>query len=260
MNWIEKGINDYYDWLRNRTTIQVDRTTGWSVISTPFVGLFNDTIDLFVKMTERGTILLSDDGSTIKNLDMLGVAFNTGNRKSILERVCYNFGVTLNKDGEITKEVEQGKFPQGKHDMIRAIMELSDFAPLSSHRAPSLFKDEVKSFFREKKINVTPSFIIQGRSGINFTFDYMMAYTDRELLFQLFNNLNKGNLATFFFGIDEVREPREKLSEKKLKPVAIVNDVEAEIKPEYMQAFAYRGAEIIHWSKRQSSPLFFPVN
>lgn len=151
MNWIEKGVSDYYDWLKNRTTIQEDGATGWSVISTPFVGLFNDTIDLFVRMTERGTILLSDDGITISNLGMLGVAFKAGSKKPILERICYNFGVILNKDGEITKEVEQGKFPQGKHDMIRAIMELSDLAPLSSHRTSSLFKDEVKSYFREKK-------------------------------------------------------------------------------------------------------------
>ena len=252
MNWVEKGVNDYYDWLKNRTTIQQDGSTGWNVISTPFVGLFNDTIDLFVRMTEEGKVLLSDDGVTINNLDLLGVSFKSGIRKPILDRVKYNYGVQIDKNGEISKEVELGKFPQGKHDMIRAIMELSDLAPMSTHRAPSLFREDVKAYFRDNNVNVTPSFIIQGRSGINFTFDYMMSFPEKEVLLQLFNNLTKGNLATFLFGIDEVTDPK-KISEKELESVAIVNDVESEVKPEFIQALMYKGTKYVPWSTGKTS-------
>ena len=65
MNWLNEGVNEYYEWLRKRTFVQKDGTTGWSVVSTPFVGLFNDTIDLFVKLLPDGNVILSDDGNTL---------------------------------------------------------------------------------------------------------------------------------------------------------------------------------------------------
>ena len=37
MNWVEDMINDYYKWLRQRTTTRLDETTGWSAISTPYI-------------------------------------------------------------------------------------------------------------------------------------------------------------------------------------------------------------------------------
>ena len=133
MNWLNEGVNEYYEWLKKRTFVQKDGTTGWSVVSTPFVGLFNDTIDLFVKLLPDGNVILSDDGNTLSNLELLGVSFklSTG-RRDILDRVKLNYGVTVAKDGELTKTVVKADFVQGKHDMIRAMLELSDMANLST--------------------------------------------------------------------------------------------------------------------------------
>ena len=96
MNWLSEGVNEYYEWLKKRTFVRKDEATGWSVVSTSFVGIFNDTIDIFVKTQAEGRILLSDDGNTLGNLELLGVNFKSSmGRKDILERAKLNYGVTF---------------------------------------------------------------------------------------------------------------------------------------------------------------------
>ena len=83
---------------------------------------------------------------------------------------------------------------QGKHDMLRAMLELSDMINLTTHRVSSLFREDVKNLFYEKEMTVTPDFIVSGRSGIRFTFDYLIAKPKKETVIQVFNNFDRANL------------------------------------------------------------------
>ena len=257
MNWVNEGVNEYYEWLKQRTFVKQDDTTGWSIISTPYVGIFNDTIDIFVKSLPEGKVLLSDDGNTLGNLELLGLNFKaTTGRKDIIQRVQLNYGVIISKEGEIEKTVDKKEFAQGKHDMLRAMLELSDMVNLTTHRVSSVFKDDVKNLFHEKKVNVTPGFIASGRSGIRFTFDYLIAKPDTEIVLQAFNHLDRPNLAQFLFGVDEVKPIREQISEKAFKPIALVNDVDSKVKGEFLDALRNRDIDFMLWSKREDSEFF----
>ena len=44
MNWLAEQEDKYYTWLRSKTYIPVGDESDWSLISTPFTGLFNDTL------------------------------------------------------------------------------------------------------------------------------------------------------------------------------------------------------------------------
>lgn len=256
-NWLIDSIDEYFEWLKKRTLVCQDDTTGWSVISTPFVGLFNDTIDIFAKQEPDGTIVLSDDGNTLGNLELFGVKFNnTLGRKNILDRIKLNYGVTVSKDAEITKTVDKSDFVQGKHDMLRAMLELSDMINLTTHRVSSVFKEDVKNLFNEKEMTVTPDFIVSGRSGIRFTFDYLIAKPRKETVIQVFNNFDKANLATFLFGVDEVKASREQISEKTFEPIAIINDVENKVRKELLDALKNRNMDYLLWSEHEA-PNFF---
>ena len=90
MNQITALVDDFYNFLRQKTTITLDAVTTWTKITTPFLGLFNDSIEIYAKK-EKGKVILSDDGETIHNLELSGVSISrSAKRKEMLERILLN--------------------------------------------------------------------------------------------------------------------------------------------------------------------------
>ena len=125
MSWIDERIEAYYQWLKDNTAIKEDVGTGWFTISTPFVGLFNDNIEIFIKK-ENDKIILSDDSQTIENLVLLGVDINRSPKRiQFVKYVLRNYGIQfVNK--ELTVISSEKDFPQKKHALISALSEISD--------------------------------------------------------------------------------------------------------------------------------------
>ena len=111
MGWIDNRIAEYYQWLKDNTAIREDKGTGWFSVSTPFVGLFNDNIEIFVKKESETKILLSDDGETIENLFLSGVdVLRSQKRKDYMQKVANNFGIKITPEGEIVTESNGADF------------------------------------------------------------------------------------------------------------------------------------------------------
>ncbi|GHT48729.1 DUF1828 domain-containing protein [Bacteroidia bacterium] len=249
MNWIDKSIEEYYNWLRNKTIVTKDEGTAWNSIITPFLGLFNDNIEIYAKL-ENDKIILSDDGVTFANLELAGApVMRSFKRKEWLDMILLNYGVTVEKN-ELTVVGNEKSFPQKKHNLICAISEISDMAMMAKHTVSSLFKEDVKSYFDEQNIIYTPQFIAKGSTGIEFNFDFQIAGKEKELVIKSFNSLNKINVPNFLFGWEDIKPAREKVSGKELKGLAIVNDLDKEIKSDYIEALHSKGAETILWNER----------
>lgn len=247
--WINNSITEYYKWLRDSTQITKNEQTGWYAVTTPFWGLFNDNIEIYVKLS-NGRIILSDDGQTLSNLKLVGSSIaQSPKRKEWLDTVLLNYGVIL-KDNELQAEGNEKDFNQKKHNLLCAISEISDMSMLAKHTVSSLFREDVKNFFDEQNIIYTPQFIAKGSTGIEFTFDFQIAKKQKELVIKSFNSLNKMNVPTFLFGWEDIKNVREKISGKQLKGLAIINDIEKDIKQEYISALESKGADIIMWSSR----------
>jgi len=247
--WINNCIVDYYNWLRDKTQVLKNEQTGWYAITTPFIGLFNDNIEIYAKL-ENGKILLSDDGQTLSNLKLVGSQITQSpKRKEWLDMILLNYDVALS-DNELKAEGNESDFNQKKHNLLCAISEISDMAMISKHTVSSLFREDVKNFFDEQNIIYTPQFIAKGSTGIEFTFDFQIAGRQSELVIKSFNSLNKMNVPTFLFGWEDIKNAREKLSGKQLRGLAIINDIEKEIKQEYVGALESKGADIVMWSER----------
>jgi hypothetical protein len=122
--WIDDSISQYYKWLKDQTTYRIDGKSGWCRITTPFVGMFNDPIEVFIK-EQNGKLLLSDDGVIIENLELSGVdIFRSPKRKEWLEYIKLNFGIDI-LDGELRVEATHANFAQKKHNLICAVSELT---------------------------------------------------------------------------------------------------------------------------------------
>lgn len=249
MNWIDNSIKEYYNWLKEKTIVTKDERTGWNVISTPFIGLFNDNIEIYAKM-EGDKIILSDDSLTLTNLELAGSAITRSpKRKEWMDMVLLNYGVKL-IDNELQTIGDEKDFPQKKHNLISAISEISDMAMMAKHTVSSLFKEDVKAYLDEQNIIYTPQFIAKGSTGIEFNFDFQIAGREKEIVIKSFNSLNKINVPNFLFGWDDIKPAREKISGKELLGLAIVNNVDKEIKQEYLDALENKGSKIILWNQR----------
>ncbi|MBI5747738.1 MAG: DUF1828 domain-containing protein [Nitrospinae bacterium] len=249
MNWIDQLINDYYRFLRQKTVITELPSSEWIEISTPFTDVFNDTIEIYAKKS-NGTIILSDDGRTLKNLELSGVEISRSqNRREIFERILLNYGVQL-ENKELIAEATETTFPQKKLNLLAAISEANDLYVIAKHTVAGLFREDVKAYLDEQELVYTPYFISKGSTGLEFTFDFQIAYRKTELLIKAFNTINKLNLPYFLFAWDDVKQVREKQTEKKVIGLAVINNEDREVKDEYLEALRNKGAESILWKDR----------
>lgn len=157
-NWVNELIDKYYDFLKGRTAIISETGSNWAIISTPFIGLFNDTLEIYAK-NENGKILMSDDGVTLKNLELVGASLSRSpKRKDVLERILLTYGIQFNNN-ELFVEATEQNFPQKKHNLISAISEINDLYMLAKHTVATVFKEDVQHFLDEQEIVYTPQFI-----------------------------------------------------------------------------------------------------
>jgi hypothetical protein len=122
-NWLNKLIDNYYKFLKDKTNVIPETGTGWAVISMPFIGPFNDTIEIYIKK-ENEKIILSDDGLTILNLELAGYTIdNSPERKELFNKILLTYDIQL-KNNELITEGTENNFSQKMHNFISAIFEI----------------------------------------------------------------------------------------------------------------------------------------
>lgn len=80
MSWIENHLDEYYRFLKEKTIVRELPASGWVEISTPFTDVFNDSIDIYAKRI-NGKVYLSDDGKTMKNLELSGIEISRSEKE-----------------------------------------------------------------------------------------------------------------------------------------------------------------------------------
>ncbi len=244
-------MDNYYNWLREKTFIQKDSDTDWFLINTPFVGAFNDTIEIYAQ--KNGTHLrLSDNGETLSNLELQGLHFQgSKRRRAILDTILLNYGIRTEND-ELIVQANIDNFSQSKHNFLSAIIEINDLYVLSKHNVASIFKEDVRNYLDSQDIIYTPDFISKGTTGLEFNFDFQIAKKEKEIVIKSFNTINKSNLPTFLFSWDDIKPVREKITKKNVNAIAIINDIDKEIRTEFLDALKAKNADYILWSERES--------
>lgn len=221
------------------------------MISTPFLGLFNDTLEIYAKRREDGQIILSDDGKSLHNLNLVGVSISRSpERREIVEKLLVGYGVTMQGD-EIIAKATDSNFHQKKHDLLQAMLELNDLYVLSKPTVSKAFKDDVREYLDEQKIIYTPEFISKGIAGIEFVFDFQIAYRNQEIVIKSFNRANKVYLSSFLFAWKDVKKYREDTTRKNVTGIAIINDKNKPFPEEYTHALEKERTGYMLWSERE---------
>ena len=124
MSWANALIKDYFDFLNKKTVVFKDEKTEWVIIQTPFVGLFNDVIEIYAQK-KGDRIILSDDGKTFENLNLISQKLNSaGELKNLAEKLLLNYGIQQ-KGGELVIEATSQNFAEKIHNLISSIIGLN---------------------------------------------------------------------------------------------------------------------------------------
>lgn len=248
MSWIDDAMKSYFSFLQaNVTATPLDN--GWYTITTPFLNMFNDCIEIYCK-NNNGTVTLTDDGETLRNLSLLEVHFKSKQRKDLLNQILFNYGVTRDTNDRLMLSARLENFAQAKHNFLSAISAVSDMFILSRGSAHSFFNDDIEGYFNEQNIIYTPNFIAKGSSGLEFNFAFQIAGRTDEILVNSFNKINRDSLTSFLFNWQDIRDARSASAKKSVRGLAIINDADHPVDPKYLDALSKLNTDYILFTQR----------
>jgi hypothetical protein len=190
---------------------------------------------------------LTDDGYTMRALEMSGMEFNTERRKNELRAILNGLGVNLRGDS-LEVEARPDNFPQKKHNLLQAMLAVNDLFVLAQPKVASFFREDVEMFMSLNDIRFTKDINFIGKSGFNHHFDFVIppSRKEPERVLRTINNPSKNNVSAMIFSWDDARKMRSETS----IAIAVLNDQDKEITPDTVHALKAYEIEPMTWSNR----------
>ena len=117
--------NQYMKWIKDN--IKINQINKFFEITTPFLDIYNDNIQIYIKITNSQEIVLSDDSYTIKNIKMSGINISNYNIKPLLKKILAQYDITLNNDCLLSKSSFE-TLPQKITSLAQAIIILENLS------------------------------------------------------------------------------------------------------------------------------------
>lgn len=238
-------VNAYIEWLRQKISI-VD-VNGICEITTPFLDRHNDHIQIYVRKS-NSTLILTDDGYTIRDLKLSGFEITTEKRKKILYSILNGFGAHLEED-EILIEARPENFPQKKHNLIQAMLAINDLFVMAAPMVAGIFREDVEAYLRLHNIRYTPLVKFTGKSGFDHSFDFVVpaSQTKPERILKAVNRPSRQNISLLIFSWRDTKETRPVES----SVYGVLNDSEQTVNPDLLGALNSYGIKPLLWSKKE---------
>lgn len=243
---IEKLLGDYRVWLKDKTTLR-EVSDSWVEITTPYLDRHNDALQIYARV-ENGGYVLTDDSYTIHDLEASGCNLYTEKRRELLSMTLNGFGVRMNNQA-IEIHASPENFPARKHNLIQAILAVSDLFYLAQPVVTSLFFEDVIAWLDESDIRYTPKVKFTGISGFDHLFDFVIPKSANkypERIVQAINHPTRDAAEVFIYKWSDTREVRPPES----KAYAILNDFEQSISGGVLDAFRNYQIHPVPWSRR----------
>ena len=245
---IERLVDAYRNWQKDRTTVQSVHSD-WVEITTPFLDRHNDNLQIYAKSSNGGYVL-SDDGQTIRDLEMSGCTIDTPKRKAILQTTLNGFGVGI-ENGVISTFAKPNTFPFRKHAILQAMLAVNDLFYLSSATVRNLFREDVQQWLEINDVRFVPNIQFAGKSGYQHYFDFAIpkSKSEPERLLRAITNPNKDSALNFISAWTDTSDQRD----ENVLPIAILNDTEKMVPTSVTEALEHYSIKQILWSRRQDS-------
>lgn len=240
---MQTHIDNYINWLREK--ISYKQINDWYEINTPFLNRFNDYIQIYVKK-DNGSLILTDNGETINNLELSGVDFNTEKRKKELAVILNGFGVHL-KGAELSTKATANNFPTRKHGLIQAILSVDDLFVLAQAKVSSFFLEDVKTYLTSNEVRFSSNIILEGKSTFQHKFDVLIPAStkEKERIVKVVNAPKKQNIITHLFAFEDTQMARDN------EGIIVLNDTEISIPSDISDALTNYNIVEFPWSRRE---------
>ena len=245
----QQVIDSYIKWIKDNTFTKSINNGKFCEITTPFLDVHNDHIQIYVSK-ENDIFTLTDDGYTISDLEMCGLTIvNSPKRESILKTTLSGFGVKIRNQKEIYIEANINDIGLKKHRLIQALLAVNDMFFLSKENVSSLFKEDVELYFKANDIFYNRDLRSGGKTGFDHNIDFAIpaSRTKPARLIKVINKISKEQILLSTFSFSDMLAIRE----EKFIPIVIFNDAEQEISNENLTAFRNYNVIPYGWSHRE---------
>ncbi|MCZ2260632.1 DUF1829 domain-containing protein [Sporosarcina sp. G11-34] len=238
-----------YDQWNNKKLILED-FSDFIEITTPFVDMHHDYIQLFFTHQKNGTYMISDDGHIVNELEMLGVNVNNAKkRKEFFNTTLKIFGVAFNSEtNELCVSFDSlDDYPKKQNNLLQCILRVSDMLLTARNTVASIFTEDVATFFEDNNVFYTPDPGFIGKSGNQQNFDFALPRTKKknEKLIRAINTPSADNYTPPLFSFIDVRDARPDSDF-----FVLANDGNIPIADKFLSSLNNYDVEVLAWSKR----------
>lgn len=241
---IEVALDKYWSWLKDRTILR--QLDDWTEITTPYLDRHNDFIQIYVKRENSGFVL-TDDGYILSDLEHSGCSITTEKRKALLALTLNGFGVKQEHGALLVRSTERN-FPQGKHNLVQAMLAVNDLFYTASPYVASLFLEDVISWLEEKEVRYTPRVKFAGQTGFDHFFDLVIpkSLAAPERIIKAVSKPSKTTIENVAFAWMDTRASRDENS----TAYALLNDSEVSVETGLEDALRSYEIKPVPWSRR----------
>lgn len=238
-------LDSYYVWLKEKTSFE--QKDDFIEITTPFLDRHNDYIQLYVKNL-GGKLLLTDDGYTIRDLEISGCPIDTPKRKDLLKTALNGFGAKITDEKSISILSDYSNFAISKHNILQSILTVNDLFFTSQPLVANLFIEDVQKWLDSNEIRYVPNLKFTGRTGYNYAFHFAIpgSKSAPERILQAVNTPTKASVEHLVLAWVDTKDERPENSQA----YAILNDQESTISMGVHEALESYGIMPVPWKDR----------
>lgn len=243
---IQELMHQYDVWLKSNHNLR--EVEDWVEITTPYLDRHNDQIQIYARR-ENGHFLLSDDGYTIRDLELSGCHLASPKRQELLNMTLNGFGVKLVRD-ELQVTASRENFPLRKHSLVQAALAVNDLFYLAEPVVKSLFYEDVVAWLDDSDVRYTPKIKFTGVSGYDHLFDFVIPKSRREpeRILRAINRPRRNSAEAFLHAWMDTQQVRAEDS----RAYALLNDIGQSVPSEVPEAFEAYNIRPVLWSERQA--------
>jgi hypothetical protein len=143
------NLKKVYDEWNNKRLI-LENFNDFIEITTPFVDMHHDFIQLYFAKEGNSNFKITDDGYILNELEMMGIEIKRSQKRNEFFKTSLNvFGVNYDeKTDELFISFSNiNEYPEKQHRLIQCMLRISDMLLTSRNSVISIFTEEIAAFF-----------------------------------------------------------------------------------------------------------------